>query len=250
MTALLSCNNSITESATGSVIGADPNATGAVELCGDGLDNDGNNKVDEGCSCLIGTSQDCYPGPIGTRGVGICKDGTQQCKNSGEFSYWGDCSGFVIPTNVGDCGWNGSKTATGPEVCGDGIDNDGNGLVDCKDPACATLDTCRGVIDNHPTDGTCVVSGNEVCDGKDNDCNGLVDESGICDGLSEACLPYSCMNCDQYCGEFRVCRSDGTWSSCRFTGPVRGTDCYPRCYKDVDCQKGFACSGGLCEPSF
>jgi len=61
-----------------------------------------------------------------------------------------------------------------PETCSDGLDNDGNGYVDCRDNACKTLSVC------------CVFSGDEntveACsDGIDNDCDGYTD-----------CGDYSC----------------------------------------------------------
>ncbi len=48
----------------------------------------------------------------------------------------------------------------GEEICGDGYDNDGDGLIDCKDPDCSGNSLC----------------GSEVCDdGVDNDVDGLTD---------------------------------------------------------------------------
>jgi hypothetical protein len=50
-------------------------------------------------------------------------------------------------------------------ICDDGIDNDGNGLVDCADPVCFTEPVCEGLA---PSEINCV-------DGIDNDSNGLID---------------------------------------------------------------------------
>jgi hypothetical protein len=58
----------------------------------------------------------------------------------------------------------GTATAQVKEICDDGIDNDGNKLIDCKDPACATDPVCKvppppggipcspGFWKNHPDD--------------------------------------------------------------------------------------------------
>jgi len=49
------------------------------------------------------------------------------------------------------------------EICNNGIDDDGNGLIDCKDPACLG-------------DPSCFVPGHEICNnGLDDDDDGLVD---------------------------------------------------------------------------
>jgi hypothetical protein len=51
------------------------------------------------------------------------------------------------PAPRGDHFGNGSADAgagssTGPEICNDGIDNDGNGKIDCSDLACSGIDGC------------------------------------------------------------------------------------------------------------
>lgn len=88
------------------------------EACGDGLDNDLDGQVDEGCACEAEATQPCYDGPPNTRNQGACADGMQRCEVSGEFTSWGACQGGVTPA---------------VEDCGDGLDNDCDGLVDCLD---------------------------------------------------------------------------------------------------------------------
>ncbi len=58
-------------------------------------------------------------------------------------------------------------------LCSDGIDNDGNGLTDCKDPACNDTSTefSPGNTVCAPTESTDLM----CSDGKDNDGNGYVD---------------------------------------------------------------------------
>jgi len=49
-----------------------------------------------------------------------------------------------------DGGNHGGSGGSGPEVCNDGVDNDGDGLVDCADPDCSGIDGCPvcGMVDN------------------------------------------------------------------------------------------------------
>jgi hypothetical protein len=90
---------------------------GPAELCGDGtvggngLDDNCNGQVDEGCSCTPGETRPCFAGPPDRRNVGACADGIEACT---EFGIWGTCSGGVSP---------------GPEVC-NGADDDCNDITD------------------------------------------------------------------------------------------------------------------------
>src|SRR5262249_26425792 len=82
---------------------------------------------DPACACTPNSTRSCYPGPLGTAGVGICHAGTQTCNASG--SAWGACTGYVLPT-----------VETG--LCTDGLDNDCNGQTDCDDAACTFDASC------------------------------------------------------------------------------------------------------------
>jgi hypothetical protein len=65
----------------------------------DGLDNDCDRIVDEGCLCAEGEARSCYSGPSGTQGVGACKAGVQVCSGNA----WGPCTGEVVPVHEGAC---------------------------------------------------------------------------------------------------------------------------------------------------
>src|SRR5438067_1941180 len=70
-------------------------SSGNGESCGNGIDDNGNGKVDEGCPCAAGATQRCYGGPLSTRGAGACHDGTQTCvvASGASMGTWGECTG-------------------------------------------------------------------------------------------------------------------------------------------------------------
>jgi len=89
---------------------------GAIEICGDGVDNNCDGNIDEGCpppgfTCIPNTSEACYTGPAGTAGTGVCTAGTRTCDASGN---WSACFGEVLPS---------------AEIC-DNQDNNCNGMTD------------------------------------------------------------------------------------------------------------------------
>ena len=76
-------------------------------------------SLDPSGECIPGDTQACDTGE-----PGICAAGTQVC---GEDSYWGECEAENEPQ---------TESLLLPETCGDGDDNDCDGLTDNDDPDC------------------------------------------------------------------------------------------------------------------
>jgi hypothetical protein len=65
------------------------------EVCGDGLDNDCDGVVDNGCPCTPGKMSACYDGPAGTDDAGACHAGMHVCK--ADAKTFGPCTGQQLP---------------------------------------------------------------------------------------------------------------------------------------------------------
>ncbi len=178
------------------------------ERC-NGLDDDCDEAVDEGIGGAPLT-RPCYDGPAGTRGEGICVEGTSTCAGG----IWGRCEGAGRPLG---------------ERCNQ-VDDDCDGVVDDVEGGCACTvgqpQACYGgpagtagvgpclmgeqtceEVDGVARPGPCVgevLPGDELCNGVDDDCDGDVDEGdfGPCsDGLG-ACRRegvYQCQDSARVC---------------------------------------------------
>ena len=135
------------------------------EVC-DGLDDDCDRRIDEGCTCAEGQTSPCYDGAPGTLGVGSCRAGESRC----ELGTWRACAGAVTPQL---------------ETC-NGMDDDCDGKLDegyafDSDPAnCGSCGrTCAGAA-------TC-------CGGR---CVDLTSDAAHCGACGAACtagqLPGCC----------------------------------------------------------
>ena len=130
------------------------------ELC-DGQDNDCDGTIDEGLQ------RRCYDGPAGTQGRGACTDGVQNCVNGN----WDACAEQVIPAaetcNGLDEDCDGATDEIVSQSCGE-APNEGAGECAAALQACDEGEWGECGEATEPVD--------EVCDGRDNDCDGTNDE--------------------------------------------------------------------------
>ena len=172
------------------------------------------------------------------------------------------------------------RDAAPVEDCAVAGDEDGNGLSDCADPACATacahecgngaVEYSEACDDGNPTEGdgcdsNCSVSacgngipaGDETCD------DGNASEG---DGCDSNCTPTACGNGipagDEMCDDGNSTNGDGCDSNCTFTAcgngvPTTGENCDDGNWNDGDgcdsncsvtaCGNGISTTGEACD---
>jgi hypothetical protein len=191
--------------------------TGDEDVC-DNLDNDCDGVVNEDVNFCSDTNNcgKCGNNCVVIHGTGACvNDGNkpcteantqckiQQCTCNGPNDCWKDLDGDIKT----GCEYACAETNNGVEICGDGLDNDCDGLIDGTDDLSG--DPQVGATCYADPDGECataahagmtVCQGNKVvcagpnlqdendvletCNGKDDDCDGLVDDSPTDTGTS------------------------------------------------------------------
>ncbi|MEW5855117.1 MAG: MopE-related protein [Myxococcota bacterium] len=87
--------------------------TPTAAVC-DGQDHACDGNPNAACECTVGESRDCYDGPPGTQGVGVCSAGRQFCVNDNGTPRWGNlCIGQVTPASSETCNNGQDETCNG-----------------------------------------------------------------------------------------------------------------------------------------
>ncbi|MFW6023543.1 MAG: hypothetical protein ACOC9O_02245, partial [Myxococcota bacterium] len=252
----------------GDVVECDETMVDVTEETENGEDDDCDGEIDEDLDCEDGSP--CYGGPDGTETEGTCHAGTLDCAT-------GTCDDQQLPEDE-TCANMAPEDATDLEP----YDNDCNGEVDdvpdlgepCVDES--TEGVCRrGTFECSDKSMICKTPdpSEEICDGKDNDCDGEVDEDfdllndesncGECgntcdDGLT--CCSGECVNlqtsedacgsCDNSCGSGLTCCGGSCADTQRDSNHCGG--CGEACLSTEECSNGKCCPmgftncGGLC----
>ena len=89
----------------------------AKEDCDTPVDDDCDGQAQNGCGCAPGSAKECYEGPSGSAGLGLCKSGTKTC--NGDGAGYGPCAGQIVPT-AEDCATPEDEDCDGSGACATG----------------------------------------------------------------------------------------------------------------------------------
>ena len=215
------------------------------EICGNGVDDDGNGKTDCNDPACSGNAS------CGSSATEICNnniddngDGKVDC-NDPQCTNATNCKQEICNNNIDDNGDGkidcydsqcSNATICKQEICNNNIDDNGDGKIDCYDPQCVSNSVCQvencdnniddngdGKVDcDDPQCFNAIICQTEICDNLfDDNGNGLIDCDDYLCSSKPICQPENCTNkfddngnglidCDDpQCSSLAVCKNTG-----------------------------------------
>jgi hypothetical protein len=105
------------------------------------------NNITAGINGAAGDNSDADAG--GYTNLEQINAGTQPGRTTGAIPVWSRSSCASTGTNTAAASYDPLDPTPPPETCDNGVDDNGNGLVDCQEPSCGV--------------GACASTGNLVC---------------------------------------------------------------------------------------
>lgn len=230
---------------------------GAQEQCGDGIDNNCNGLIDEGCPECTDIDLDGFSPQVGCGDAVDCND-QDAAINPDATELCDD-----IDNNC-----DGQVDESGPNQTYFYLDNDSDGfggldgaVLACDAPGAAYTDIGGDCDDNN---AAIYPGALEECDGFDNDCNGVTDDNlpvqlcenqeGVCSGSTKQCngvLGWSECDYSVYSDAYEISETlcDGLDNDCdavvdeESCGSPQGTSCLT----NFECISGNCVDGVCCE---
>jgi len=185
------CSDGLDNDCDGLADAEDPDCDVPAEICDNGTDDNANGLID----CEDPQCDGVSFGACDTGNPGVCSAGTLTCDGSAIGPV---CTQDQVA---------GTEGPFGDASCGDGLDNDCDGLTDAADPDCAepVVEICDNGVDD---------TGNGLVDCADPECDGFVDgacdtgEPGIC-----AAGTFVCQDLGQVCMQDQPTGTEGPFGS-------------------------------------
>jgi len=167
-----------------------------------------------------------------------------ECENKGTLES--ECVDDVVEDLIETCEFGCSKgECEDAKECEDGIDNEGDGLVDVQDPGCwddiADPNTYNPDLDDELRAG--------VRCSQNSDCgvDGFVGDK-FCqeENIFQKYVEYACLNPGLGISSCKSDEIDKLKEQCKFGCDEAIDSCLPECEKDSDCEQGFKCVDSFC----
>jgi hypothetical protein len=225
----------------------------AAESCGDGLDNNCNGRIDDGCQCNFGGDPHgvCHSGVLYE--LGNCQE--PAAYESSETL----CDG--VDNDCDDDVDEGLKTTYYADADGDGFPDLSSTTTACTQPAGYIPSRGDGREDCDDGDPFTYPGATEICDDKDNNCDTTIDDDGGTSANNWCASHFSdnALGCKDFGpGDTLCCEADSDGGTdCDYESVCHngvdddgdgGTDCADMDCDGLYCAPGKVCQSQSCQP--